>query len=880
MEEKDAARDDGGSSFDEVLHKSRPAREQGLERKVGIAGVLAAVGLGEEQPLRVDRFEVIKKLGSGAMGRVYEARDPRLDRLVAIKVLKLEEQVDRQPELGPGDSRAMAIFASEGSIQDEARALARLNHPHVVAVYDVGDSDGQIFVAMEHMGGGSLSSWFFRRGEMDWRSLLRPFIEAGRGLAAAHAVGIVHRDFKTDNVLMTSDGVAKVADFGLARVVVEQQPGAPPPAYVAGTKAFMAPEVLRGESADAFSDQYSFCAALLAEFKYTGTRVPLQVRSLLSRGLSDDATERWPSLSPLLDSLERLVEHGLTDRHRTKLIDRVERSWIAGVLDASLGERASVSLPLQSLPDAVERPWDFDLLERTAQDFGLRTESLDEALELSNGSLLVLGAPGAGKTTALLELVRKTLGGARRDRDEVVPVVLNLSSYSRGQTLEEWVSSELVTKYRLPRNRVKAWLDDDELLLVLDGLDELAVKNRPACIQAINEFRNGCATPLVVACREAEYFAASEQLAFGDAVRVESLDGRAAVDWGLTQSHGDLKDERLRSPLWLSVVNAEGGPVEEGSWEEAFDHYVERALQSAPELSGSERQLFVDRLRWLAGNMARRGDSDLWLDRMQYSWLPGWGRQGLAMVLATLVTFVLCVLPSIFASVFVGRSALSGFVLGVASCALALAFNRGLVVQTGERIHWNWRTALRRFPKMVLLGAGIGLSYGLVMNRPLLAMLYLGTTGAAAVGILLGLDYADQSRGLNPYDGFRVSARQSVVIGLIAAGFMALSYGLLIAPTYGRLFPQMLDAYPGINVSLMLAAQLGTVVGVAFAFIYGGAAVLLHACYRVLLWLTTPLPLGLVSWLDEATARGLLRRVGGGYMFMHATLLTHLARKD
>ena len=170
-------------------------------RQVATPAEQRALGPGEV----IGRFNVLAVLGQGGAGRVYSAYDPQLDRRVALKVLR--------PELVAG----MAPEHSRELLLTEARAMARLQHPNVVGVHEAGEVDGLIYVAMDHVDGGSLSGWLARRpAPRPWKEILPLFLQAGRGLAAAHAAGLVHRDFKPDNVLLDREGRARVSDFGLA----------------------------------------------------------------------------------------------------------------------------------------------------------------------------------------------------------------------------------------------------------------------------------------------------------------------------------------------------------------------------------------------------------------------------------------------------------------------------------------------------------------------------------------------------------------------------------------------------------------------------------------------------------------------------------------
>ena len=192
---------------------------------------------------RIGRFTVLAGLGEGGMGIVYSAYDDQLDRKVAVKVLR-------------GDTMRRDPQARERLLR-EAQAMARVSHPNIVTVHEVGAQDGEIFIAMEFIRGHSLGGWL-QLSPRSWREVIGALLQAGRGLAAAHAAGLIHRDFKPANVLVATDGVVKVLDFGLARAVDSPSPEALAPlrttnstsldtaltrtGTVLGTPAYMAPE--------------------------------------------------------------------------------------------------------------------------------------------------------------------------------------------------------------------------------------------------------------------------------------------------------------------------------------------------------------------------------------------------------------------------------------------------------------------------------------------------------------------------------------------------------------------------------------------------------------------------------------------------------------
>ncbi|MDC0668837.1 serine/threonine-protein kinase [Nannocystis radixulma] len=285
-------------------------------------------------PLKISRYTVLDRLGEGGMGVVYTAYDPQLDRKVALKVLRDET------------TRTDAVGYKR--LHREAQAMARLSHPNIVTVHEVAEHDGQLFVAMEFVRGMSLDAWM-RRRDRSWREVLAAFVQAGRGLAAAHAAGIIHRDFKPHNVLVGDDGAVKVLDFGLARAVEHagsdellttaksgESAGLPLQSSltltgaIMGTPAYMAPEQHEGRPATAASDQFAFCVSLF-EGVYkrhpfsteslasligdaivgrvaaapAGSGVPGRIYKALVRGLAVAGEQRHPSMTALLAELER-----------------------------------------------------------------------------------------------------------------------------------------------------------------------------------------------------------------------------------------------------------------------------------------------------------------------------------------------------------------------------------------------------------------------------------------------------------------------------------------------------------------------------------------------------------------------------------------------
>jgi eukaryotic-like serine/threonine-protein kinase len=281
-----------------------PSRDETLAERVDALAERVDIRL---PPVPLGRYELDAVIGRGAHGVVFSAWDCELERDVALKLLR------REPNL------------------DEARMLARLVHPHIVRLYDAGVVDGFAYLAME------LGEWppFAQRicDAADWLKIVTLFVQAGRGLAAAHRVGIVHGDVKPGNMLIGVDGLVRIADFGQARYEPVERVLIPP-IVISGTAGYRAPECVLGMAPTPSSDQFSFCVSLwealygarpwpnvaktfvAAPPDKPGARfgAPRSIERLLRRGLAADPWDRFPSMDALVNALLRAVDRRLTRR--------------------------------------------------------------------------------------------------------------------------------------------------------------------------------------------------------------------------------------------------------------------------------------------------------------------------------------------------------------------------------------------------------------------------------------------------------------------------------------------------------------------------------------------------------------------------------------
>lgn len=329
----------------------------------------------------LDRYVILDRLGSGGMGEVYAAWDPVLDRKVAVKVLRPDIETSSIGE------------ELKHRLLGEAQSLAKLAHPNVVTVHDVGLAGDRVYLAMEFVDGRTLKDWLQQVPRPTWQEILEVFLEAGEGLIAAHAQGITHRDFKPDNVVVGADERVRVMDFGLAHGQAAKKKGEPSrrtitqPGAMLGTPAYMSPEALHGQQTDFRSDEFSFCVALYealygfrpfegatpgaiaAEIVQnrvlpppSGTRVPRRIHQLILKGLRNAPDERFQTLRALLVQLGRTR----TQREQRLAVIAVAALALLAVGVVALATWRERTRCLE-VADRLTGVWD-DAVKRTARD--------------------------------------------------------------------------------------------------------------------------------------------------------------------------------------------------------------------------------------------------------------------------------------------------------------------------------------------------------------------------------------------------------------------------------------------------------------------------------------------------------------------------------
>ena len=670
------------------------------------------------------------------------------------------------------------------------------------------------------------------------------------------------------------------------------------------------------------------------------------------------------------------------DHHKLRILrDKVQRFWIDGVLERMLEQPIAVELTWQPVYEAVDHPWG-DLLDPTlyAHSAPSGREPIINVFAGMDRALLILGGPGAGKTTTLLSLARDCCRRAASDPSAPVPVILNLAPWANRQApLADWLVDELTAKYQIPPRLGSRWLDNDRLILLLDGFDEVPASERRACAQAINRFREEHGlTGLVICSRTAEYEATATRLKLGGAVLLQPLTpaqidryvaaaGPPLAGLHVALAHNPALLEMAKTPLMLTIMgHAYSGFTEEqvaalaqvaeaestaGTYDRLFGAYVQRMFRRhSPRLHLDVRRM-EQTLSHLAQKMTEHNQAVFLVEEIQPSWLPSgpWRRAyllvsgltaglygGLVMwILWLLLRQMLPRLPAVVSAAVgqtlrVGPGTAQFFSLILGNLALGLLF--GLIhILDFERLAGPAPTArarnnhLRRRAVVVCLAVGVlttavvarfgslplalswslaeavmyatasrylyGVSYGTeIRTYETLGWSWSQAFGGALIGLLLaaaaelletllfgynGVLRTFLTLGLATFllgglTGNRIETKNRPNQGIHLSARNALLAALLVALPLGGLTWLLRGGAPAVLTALLAGM-------VVFA-LFGGSSVGKHYFVRLLLAYRKTIPFRLSAVLDNACRLVLVRRVGGGFMFLHRLLQTYFAR--
>ena len=600
------------------------------------------------------------------------------------------------------------------------------------------------------------------------------------------------------------------------------------------------------------------------------------------------------TVSHLAGVSTRVSEASDLQQSRGALI-RLLRGEYYRQITQSLQGATLMALALQQRTDVVRSSaqlvsWRMDELGVTPRS---APASIVQAYDDAGRGLLILGAPGAGKSTLLRELASELLTRAKDDATQPIPVNVNLSSWAiKKPPLTAWMVNQLWETYNIPPRLSQALIQQNQLLFLLDGLDEVEAPARTNCIEAINAYlaEQEQIIPIVVCSRSHVYLEQEERLRLSLAVEIRPLTSEqvdsylkgagqplAAVRTTL-RSNAVLR-ELVTTPLMLSVVmlayrgkTAKDLP-QPGSAEEqqhqVFDYYVTRMLESRARkwryASGQTRKWLI----WLAQQMEQRGFTEFYVERLQPTWLATKRSRTLYYVLSLLSSMGLgfglfgLLLGDLLRGLNGGLLvALFSFLVGgLFGGLVSKADNPRQGIRPAETLKWSWKNAKPWVVIGPIFGVAIGLIGGLALRWPggLIGGLIFALALTLALVLVGGLsgEQINESMRVHPNQGIRSSGRIALFTGLVCV--------LISAPA------GMLVGGPAVGLVSGLAF------GLLGGLVFGGGAFIQHFILRFLLWRSGAMPWRYVRFLEEATERILLQRVGGGYRFIHPLFQEYFA---
>jgi NACHT domain len=607
-------------------------------------------------------------------------------------------------------------------------------------------------------------------------------------------------------------------------------------------------------------------------------------------------------------------------RQRQVLLNKVRDAWVKGVLEKSLHARVSIELGLQERPDLVHQPFsdvaEFAAAPGQALPEGTPATTVFDRLG-SGRTLLIVGEPGSGKTIALLKLAEDAIDRTESDLRQQIPVVFNLSSWARKpQSLEQWLIQELLEKYQVSKALGKTWVESEALMLLLDGLDEVKAEQRNACVQALNQFmQTHGTTEIVICCRIGDYQMLQDRLILRSAICLQPLTA-AQIDRYFEQAGDRLSalkavlpqdaelQELAKSPLMLSVMSLAyqdftpeqltvGGKIEDYR-HRLFATYIDRMFQRRGTAQRYSREDTQRWLSWLAGRLQQKSQIFL-IEQIQPNWLID--KLGKYYQLINLILYFLFVELSFgllwiviilnYGKVkgdwlsFIGSGMIIGFIIWAAK------FAEDIILI--ESLTWSWQKAKKYLSNQLWIFIYPPLSpifFELIFrvffnitsssfNRQMPGIFFSFFTTAIVFFLINGVSISNLEVKFIPNQGIWNSLR-NIGIGLLIGGFGGGVIGcvFLLSNAFGYRGLDLLASLAEGRRGFLTVGLIGALWGTLH---YGGTSCIQHFSLRFILWYKNHIPWNYARFLDYATDRLFMQKVGGGYIFVHRMLLEHFA---
>lgn len=620
-------------------------------------------------------------------------------------------------------------------------------------------------------------------------------------------------------------------------------------------------------------------------------------------------------------------------RWRQVLLSKVKENWIKGVLEKSLFTEVLFEQKIKHRPDAVEDPFS------GFEEFAIESDKSFEFIQVSDifegmgagRTLLILGEPGTGKTVSLLKLAERLIKKTEEDLSLPIPVVFNLSSWAiKRKSIADWLVEELWDKYKFPKALSKQWIEQEELILLLDGLDEVKAEYRNDCVKALNKFLNKHGiTETVVCCRVQDYEVLSEQLSLRNAICIQPLSSEY-INWYLDDIGEPLlalkqllqRDKELeefaRTPLIFNVMSIvyqnyslekleEEMSVKEKRYERLFNSYIQQMFKrKKSSLSKKDyKNKTIHYLAWLAKLLKKEEQIIFFIEKMQSSLLLSYGNKIKYIIINLIFMLIIVGITQIFIF-WISTILIGGFdfflelLIGILSTILMIFFTITIEISKKiilfEEIIWSWKKAKSKIyfalgNQYMIMVKTLAVTLGVIVLWGLFQSYYwyifmsviLSTIGnmisyllvlivlILSVGLIQGIEIKEVSKRTYPNQGIWSSLRNSIKMTLIGC-FIAVPNLILFLsiciewPTYGFS-----------NEKLIVGLLYGLIIGVYFGIHQGFYTAIQHFNLRRILYTKGDIPWNYSKFLDYTTESLFTQKVGGGFIFIHRMLMEHFA---
>ena len=616
---------------------------------------------------------------------------------------------------------------------------------------------------------------------------------------------------------------------------------------------------------------------------------------------------------------------------RKVLLNKVKKYWIQGVLENSLHANALIELGLEERLDAIQDPFNrIQAIPAKYRHAPIQDKSIDDVfIQMGKGrTLLILGEPGSGKTITLLKLAKTFISYAEEDLSKLIPVVFNLSSWlGEKQTIKDWLIDELQSKYQVSKSLGETWITSQQLLLLLDGLDEVAALLRESCVEAINIFLQEYGqTEMVICSRIKDYESLTVRLRLQGAILIKSLTTEqvnqyldiagkrlAAVR---TLLHEDTTLQDLsKSPLMLSIIslsyqNADLENLKQVNQNKRYQHLINTYIsQMFNQHRINDHQFNQEKvihwLNYLARKMIQESQSIFLIEKMQPSWLETKQiilyRSGLVVISGIIGSFM-SGLSAFFCCGFRGdpgdglswqvfnelywnlddalrwMSLIS--ITGGLMSAIFVGSGDG-IIEPIEAIKFSWKdlkkSILSRYTLNRSLVSGILFSFAFSFDKKPISSAFLGLFIGLTLGFSLAVSFGLKSSEIED----KTTSNQGIWQSAANAYFSGLCSGLLGGMVVGLAFELLGErlelglgnyGFPiGFLAGFTCFALFGTLLNKA------GKACQRHITLRLVLWSQGYIPWNYSKLLSYVTDRIFMQQVGGGYIFIHRALLEYFA---